>query len=219
MTTPIVKNMLISAFLLAAFAIVGTALVSLTYFGTKETIAENERQALLRNLLALIPADKFDNDIYTDTLVVNDPSLSGSSAPTTVYRARMGGAPVAAVFTSIAPDGYSGSIKLLVGIYQNGQLAGVRVVGHNETPGLGDKVEIERTDWVLDFNGKSLGNPQTEGWKVKKDGGVFDQFTGATITPRAVVKAVYNTLNYYEQHKDAVFAASRDVQAEAEAKP
>ena len=203
-----IKNMLISAFVLTAFAIVGTAMVSLTHLGTAQTIAENERQALLDNLLQLLPPEQFDNDIYTDTIEVNDPSLSGSQEPTMVYRARKGGSPVAAIFTSIAPDGYSGNIKLLVGIYRDGKLAGVRVVSHKETPGLGDRVDRARSDWVEHFKGRSLGDPAAEQWKVKKDGGVFDQFSGATITPRAVVKAVYNTLRYYEQHQDAVFGTT-----------
>ena len=106
----------------------------------------------------------------------------------------------------MAPDGYSGNIHLLVAIKYDGTLAGVRVVNHKETPGLGDAVEAERSNWILGFTGKSLTNPGKKGWAVKRDGGQFDQFTGATITPRAVVKAVYKTLEYYQQHKTQLFS-------------
>ena len=122
-----------------------------------------------------------------------------------MYRARLRGEPVAAIFRSIAPDGYSGKIHLLVGVYIDGSLAGVRVVKHAETPGLGDAVEIRKSSWIEDFAGKSLTNPSQDRWRVKRDGGDFDQFTGATITPRAVVAAVRNTLLYYQQNTDMIF--------------
>jgi electron transport complex protein RnfG len=112
---------------------------------------------------------------------------------------------VAAIFNSVAPDGYNGKIHLLVGVYIDGRLAGVRVVKHAETPGLGDAVEIRKSPWIDDFAGKSLTNPIQERWRVKRDGGDFDQFTGATITPRAVVAAVRNTLLYYQQNADMIF--------------
>ncbi len=201
------KNMLISALFLGLFAVAGTGLVALTHDATKARIAENERQALLRSMHQLIEPSSHDNDIYTDFIEVVDKERLGSSEPVKVYRARMGGAPVATVLAPAAPDGYGGAIKLLVAIRYDGTLAGVRVIAHKETPGLGDGIEAERSDWILTFNGRSLGNPLPEKWKVKKDGGIFDQFTGATITPRAVVKAVYNSLQYYRQHRDALFAS------------
>jgi electron transport complex protein RnfG len=117
---------------------------------------------------------------------------------------------VAAVLASIAPDGYAGTIKLLVGINYDGSIAGVRVVSHKETPGLGDAIEAERSDWILGFNGHSLREPGEERWKVKKDGGIFDQFSGATITPRAIVAAVHNTLSYYQNNREALFAAAEE---------
>lgn len=200
--------MLIGAFILGLFAVVGTGLVALTYDGTAERIAENERQSLLRNLHQIITPESHDNDIYTDVVQVTDPLL-GTNQPVTVYRARQGREPVAAVIASIAPDGYGGAIKLLVGIDYGGGIAGVRVISHRETPGLGDAIEAERSDWVLGFNGRSLGEPEASHWKVKKDGGVFDQFSGATITPRAVVQAVYNTLRYYQNHREALFAPQK----------
>ncbi|MCW8827688.1 MAG: electron transport complex subunit RsxG [Gammaproteobacteria bacterium] len=200
------KNMLIGALILGLFAVTGTALVALTQKGTAERIAENERQALLDNLHQVVPPALHDNDLYADTIKVRDPLL-GTDKPVTVYRARQSGQPVAAVIASIAPDGYGGGIKLLVGIRYDGTLSGVRVIGHKETPGLGDAIEAERSDWILGFSGRSLVDPAEPQWKVKKDGGVFDQFTGATITPRAVVQAVYNTLRYYQNHREELYAS------------
>jgi len=124
----------------------------------------------------------------------------------------LNGKPVAVLATPVAPDGYSGSIKLLVGVYADGTLAGVRVLAHKETPGLGDAIEATRSDWILTFEGKSLNNPPPKAWAVKKDGGAFDQFTGATITPRAVVKAARQFLIYFQQHKEQLLANSADVQ-------
>lgn len=199
------KNMFIGAFILGLFAVIGTGLVAMTKAGTAERIAENERHALLRNLHQIILPTEHNNDLYSDIIEVRDPLL-GSKEPVSVYRARMDGKPIGVVIASIAPEGYGGDIKLLIGIRYDGTLAGVRVITHKETPGLGDNIEVERSDWILGFAGHSLVNPVENKWKVKKDGGVFDQFSGATITPRAVVKEVYNTLRYYQQHRDALFA-------------
>ena len=199
------RQILLSGVFLSLFAVVGTTLVALTEYTTSEAIAENERQLLLRNLYALLPRDRLDNDIATDTLQLPASTLLGTDDASTVYRARLGGEPVAAIFNSVAPDGYNGKIHLLVGVYIDGRLAGVRVVKHAETPGLGDAVEIRKSSWINDFAGKSLTNPTQEHWRVKRDGGDFDQFTGATITPRAVVAAVRNTLLYYQQNADMIF--------------
>ena len=199
------RQILLSGLFLWIFAMVGTGLVVLTEYGTREGIVENERQVLLRNLLALLPADRFDNDIAGDTITVAADALLGTSEASTVYRARLDGEPVAAIFNSIAPDGYSGRIHLLVGVYADASIAGVRVVRHAETPGLGDAIDIRKSDWITGFEGKSLSNPESAGWRVRRDGGEFDQFTGATITPRAVVAAVRRTLLYYAQNADMIF--------------
>jgi electron transport complex protein RnfG len=201
----------VAGLLLAMFAVFGTGLVAFTHLVTKDQIAENERQALLKSLSAMVPADSIDNDIISDKIIVKEPEQLGGEE-THIYRGRKGIDPVAAVFTSIAPDGYSGQIKLLVAIKADGSLAGVRVVAHKETPGLGDKVEIEKDDWILSFDNKSLDNPPIESWGVKRDGGVFDQFTGATITPRAIVKAVKKTLIYFRENRSAVFAKAQKVE-------
>lgn len=195
---------IIAALLLGMFAVVGTSLVAFTYQNTAERIAENERQALLDKLYKLIPANSINNDIVNDTVTVSDPLRLGKEN-SLVYLGRNDGNPVAAVFVTIAPEGYSGVIKLLVAVNVDGTLGGVRIVSHKETPGLGDKVEEQKSNWILQFAGKSLGNPQLSSWKVQRDGGYFDQFTGATITPRTVVKAVKNTLLYYQEHGEGLF--------------
>jgi electron transport complex protein RnfG len=199
------RQILISGAFLWLFAVVGTTLVAFTEYSTGSAIADNERRLLLRNLYALLPREKLDNDIATDTRRLPPSALLGTDTETPVYRARQAGEPVAVVFNSIAPNGYSGRIHLLVGVYVDGSLAGVRVVKHAETPGLGDAVELRKSPWIKSFDGKSLDDPQASGWAVKRDGGDFDQFTGATITPRAVVKAVHNTLLYYQQNADMIF--------------
>lgn len=194
----------IAAFILGAFAIAGTTLVTLTHAFTKERIAFNERQTLLKSLNALVPEESVDNDMVSDTLVVSHPELLGADK-ITVYRGRMMNQPVATVLTPIVPDGYSGPIKLLVAVRYDGTLGGVRVISHKETPGLGDKIEESRSDWIYEFAGKSLNDPAAAQWKVKRDGGIFDQFTGATITPRSIVKAVKNTLIYVRDNRDALY--------------
>jgi len=195
----------ISAAFLFLFAVIGSGLVAFTHDNTAAQIAENQRRALLRSLNELIPKDQYDNDVYADILYVHNSELLGTDEAVPVYRARKGGWPVAVVLAPVAPDGYNGNIRLLVAIRLDGTLAGVRVLAHRETPGLGDNIEADRSDWILGFTGKSLNNPKQDRWKVKRDGGAFDQFTGATITPRAVVKAVKNTLLYYRANGDKLF--------------
>ncbi|MGR9051829.1 MAG: electron transport complex subunit RsxG [Gammaproteobacteria bacterium] len=197
-----IQKTLTAAKILGLFSLLGLGLVALTFVQTKEKISQNERDALLRSLRAVVPASLYDNDIVNDTLEVTDLN-AGKSA--TIYRARKNGEAVAAVLTAVAPDGYNGNIALLVGIMADGTISGVRSVAHKETPGLGDGVDIARSDWILSFNGKSLETYTDKQWAVKRDGGQFDQFTGATITPRAVVKSVKNALLYFRQHKADIF--------------
>ena len=199
------RNMIISAVLLAMFAVAGTFFVSYTFDNTIDRINENKRLALLKSIHVLIPPSAHDNDIFTDTIPVQNKSLLGSNKSVKVYRARKNNKPVAVIINSVAPDGYSGNIELLVAININGTLAGVRVVHHKETPGLGDAIEENRSDWITKFKQRSLIDTDKKGWAVKRDGGEFDQFTGATITPRAIVKAVYNTLRYYKENRDTLY--------------
>jgi electron transport complex protein RnfG len=177
----------------------------LTYENTKEQIAQAEREALLQKLHSVIKPSEHNNDIFSDYITVSSPELLGASPEVNVFRARMDGEPIAALITPTAPDGYNGEIKLLVGVRYNEEIAGVRVLSHKETPGLGDAIEARRSKWIYQFNGRSLGNPSAENWKVQRDRGEFDQLTGATISSRAVVKAVRKTLEYYQGNKDFLF--------------
>ncbi len=204
----ILRQIWISSAILAAFAVAGSALLGVTEGSTREQIAANEQAYLIKSLNQVLPPSQFDNDLLSDSIEIQDTDALGTEAPVTVYRARKQGQAVAALFTVVAPDGYSGNIRLLVGVNFNGSLAGVRAVSHRETPGLGDAIEVSRSDWILGFAGRALGQPPVERWRVKKDGGDFDQFTGATITPRAVLKAVKKALIYFAAHRDDLFATS-----------
>ncbi len=188
------------------FASFGATLVGLTFNQTEDDILYNEKLTLLKKLNNIIPAQSYDNDLLLDTITLKPDTLLGTEEDTLAYRARKNGQNIAVVFSTIAPNGYNGPIHLLVGIKADGQLAGVRVVKHRETPGLGDVVSISHSNWILGFDGKSLSQPDEKGWKVKRDGGEFDQFTGATITPRAVVKAVHNALLYFDKNQNMLFS-------------
>ncbi len=195
-----------AAGVLAVFAAVGVGLVALTEDATRDRIEANERAFLLRTLNDVLPPDRYDNDLFNDTIQVSDTELLGTREPATVYRAYRDGRPEAVILTPVAPDGYSGVIRLLVGIDAEGRVTGVRATAHRETPGLGDAIEAERSGWILKFEGRSLGDPPLARWAVRRDGGEFDQFTGATVTPRAVVKAVRNALVYFAAHRELLFA-------------
>ncbi len=200
--------------MLAVFAVVATSLVVFTEIKTRDQILENERQALLSALNELVDSKRYDNNLLTDTILLTATEKLGTKETTKVYRARKNNKPVAVVFTSIAPNGYNGEIKILVGINYDGSLAGVRVINHKETPGLGDKIMLSKSNWILQFKGLSLEKLSASKWKVKHDGGVFDQFTGATITPRAVVEAVKKSLLYFEHHREQLFAITDTKEAE-----
>lgn len=193
------RSMLKNSLVLGLFAIVTVGIVAITQLGTAQRIADSERAAQHRALSELLPANIYDNHPQDDVRLVQDPLLGNRNSP--VYLASLDGRPTAVILQVMAPDGYSGSIQLLVGILTDGTLAGVRVIHHKETPGLGDRIDLAKSPWVLTFAGKSLQDPTEEGWAVRKDGGVFDQFAGATITPRAVVKAVHKALQYFDAHR------------------
>jgi len=192
------------------FAIIGSGVVGLTYENTYERIKRNEQLVLLRKLNTILSPAEYDNDLLDDQIVLEQDDLLGTSKPSIAYLAYKNNKPAAIVLSPVAPNGYSGPINMLVGIYHNGTIAGVRVVKHRETPGLGDAVESQRSDWVLGFDDKSLENPTSKKWKVKRDSGEFDQFTGATITPRAVVKAVHSALLYFQEHRKELFKKTQD---------
>jgi electron transport complex protein RnfG len=193
------------ALTLAIVAAVLTAAITLVASFTRERIADNEQAWIKQRLDALVAPDSHDNDLLADSIAVTAPDLLGSSQPVRIYRARRGGIPVAAVIRPIAPDGYRGPIELLVAIGQDGSLIGVQVIRHEETPGLGDAFESRDIHWLDRFRGRSLTDPPPPRWTVKRDGGEFDAFTGATITPRAIVKAVRNSLEYYQRNSQRIF--------------
>jgi electron transport complex protein RnfG len=194
-----------SGFLLGLIAVLGTGLLAGVNELTHERILEQEKRRVLQQLNEIVPTAAYNNDLLADKIDIKDESFFHHPDPVTVYRARRDGQPVAVLMTVTAPDGYNGDIRLLAGVDTNGTLLGVRVISHRETPGLGDPIEIEKSDWILGFTRKSLRNPQNGGWAVKRDGGEFDQFTGATISPRAVVKAIHNTLLYFSENQDLLF--------------
>jgi Na+-translocating ferredoxin:NAD+ oxidoreductase subunit G len=193
------------ALTLAIVAAALTAVIALVASVTRERIAANEQAWIKQRLDALIAPGTHDNDLLADSITVTAPDLLGSSQPVRIYRARRGGMPVAAVIRPIAPDGYRGPIELLVAIGQDGRLIGVQVIRHEETPGLGDAFESRDIHWLDRFRGRALTDPPLPRWTVRRDGGDFDAFTGATITPRAIIKAVRNTLEYYQRNSQRIF--------------
>lgn len=201
-------NMIASARLLGIFALAGSILLAGTYGLTRDRIAEQQRESLQATLSEVMPAGRYDNRLLDDTLDIADAQL-GTTETLTAYRARRNGQPVGVLFPVVAPNGYSGEIRLLVGISADGTLTGVRVLQHRETPGLGDKIETRRSDWIEQFRGLTISQPPKNQWAVRKDGGQFDSFTGATITPRAVVTAVKNALLYFESNKTALFGQTK----------
>lgn len=200
------KASFLTATNLLFFAIIGTALLALTYQLTHEIIAKSEEQEKLKLIAQILPSGSYDNDIMKDTLRLQDDPLLGNHGETTLYRGRLAGKPSIVVLQAIAPDGYSGQIHLILAVQQDGRLGGVRVVSHKETPGLGDYIEAAKSRWIDIFTELSLANPADAGWKVKKDGGTFEHVAGATVTPRAVIKAVHKALLYVQTHQDKLFS-------------
>ena len=199
------RSMLKNSLVLGLFAVVTVGVVAITQQGTATRIAAAEREAKAQALAQILPPGSYDNHLLDHPRQVFDPLL-GNKTPSPAYLATLQGKPAAVILQATAPDGYSGSIQLLIGIHADGRLAGVRVVGHKETPGLGDKIELAKSPWINSFVGQSLQSPDSAGWAVKKDGGQFDQFAGATITPRAVVKAVHKALQYFDAHQAELLA-------------
>ncbi len=197
-----------SSFLLGLIALIGTALLAGANALTHERIVEQEKNRVLRQLNEIIPTVSFNNDLLEDMIEIKDQTYFKHPAPVKVYRARMDGQPVAIMMIVTTPDGYNGDIRILAGIGASGTILGIRVISHRETPGLGDPIESGKSDWILGFAEKSIHNPETSGWNVKKYGGDFDQFTGATISPRAVVRVTHNTLLYFEANRQLLFDAA-----------
>lgn len=208
MSASVFKHALSTAGIMIGFTVVGTLLLASTFFTTRAPIAESERQAKLKLFEQVLPASLHDNELLQDGVKVEAGGDLGNRDATMAYRARLAGQPAAVVLEATAPDGYSGDIKLLIAVRSDGELAGVRVLTHKETPGLGDYIDIAHDDWIKkNFDGRSLAKTADEQWKVKKDGGDFDYMAGATITPRAVVKAVHKALTYFAAHREELFSA------------
>lgn len=204
----IARSTLQTAANLVFFSVLATAILASTYFLTRAEIKKSEDGEKLKLINQIVPNALYDNDIIKDTLTVPANELLGTEGDTLAYRARLKGEDSAVVLESIAPDGYSGRIWLILAVRANGELAGVRVVTHKETPGLGDYIELPKSPWIKGFDGKSRAVYKDADWKVKKDGGQFDYMAGATITPRAIVKAVNKALMYFEQNRDKLFATN-----------
>lgn len=195
-------NMIIgNARRLGLFVFAVTALVFAMFFYTHKEIRTNEHQTMVAQLASVLAAVHYDNDLLGHVMYLKAETATGVATPMPYYLAKQDKAVVAIVFTVVAPDGYSGPIKLLIGLKPNGEIIAVRVVAEQETPGLGDGIDIKKTPWVSQFDHQSLKKTPLSEWKVKKDGGAFDQLTGATITPRAVVKAIKTLLVYYHANK------------------
>jgi Na+-translocating ferredoxin:NAD+ oxidoreductase subunit G len=219
MRRTIAKASVITALNLLVFTLIGTALLAITYQLTHDPIARSEEAEKLRLVTQIAPAESYDNNIIKDTAQLPADTLLGNDDTTIAYLGRLKDQPSIAVLQVIAPDGYSGKINLIISIRYDGsgdgKIGGVRVISHKETPGLGDYIEIARSKWITNFDGRSLDDPKDSDWKVKKDGGTFDYMAGATITPRAVVKAVHKALQYFALHREEMFKAHPAAKADA----
>ena len=202
--TPALRETFSTSLTLLVFSVICAGLLAGVYLATHPTIERSEQAEKMALVAQALPKGSFDNDPIHDALPLPADPLLGLKHASLAYVAARTGTPVAVVLEAAARDGYAGEIKLLIGIQADGRIAGVRVTSHHETPGLGDYIDIAKSNWIHQFVGKGVDTPPAEDWKVRKDGGQFDYLAGATITPRAVVKAVHKALRYFEQHKDTL---------------
>lgn len=212
-STSIPLSMSKNSILLFLFALLTAGILAVTYEGTKETIAIAERKAAEKALFDIIPPEQIDNDLLLDIVTIPESSWPelGLKNGGDIHIARKNQKIIAVIIPTVAPDGYSGDIKMIAGVNRDGSIAGVRVLTHIETPGLGDKVDIKKSAWIRSFENKSLSKPAINKWKVKKDGGEFDQFTGATITPRAVVQQIRKVLEFVVRSQNLLFEAEVEI--------
>jgi len=203
---------------LTVFAALAGLAVSYTAQSTRERINTNQLAHAMRIVAEVLPADGYSNQPHEDVVMLAAPAWLNSSKPLPAYRARMNAQPVATAITTLAPDGYVGSIRLLVGIDAQGRLIGVRALEHRETPGLGDKIEREKSNWIAQFEGRQLA---ASNWQLQRDGGDFDHISGATITSRAVLNAIRRTLELQQDYGARISgaAAGSELQLEPENAP
>ncbi len=202
-----------TAGILFVFVIIFTGLLSGAYLWTKPAIEASAAEEKMRLVDEVLPRSEYDNALLDDTLALPATAELGLADASTLYRARRAGQPVALVFEAVAPDGYAGKVRLILAVRASGQVAGVRVTQHKETPGLGDYIEIKKDKnktrpWIAQFVGMSLAEVNDKEWKVRKDGGRIDYYAGATVTPRAVTKAVLKAVQWAELNRDRLFAES-----------
>jgi len=191
--------------LLGGFATLAAALLILGDDSTHRAIADRRAEDLRESLAQVLPDSMHDNNLLDNAIVIEQ----RNAAPLTIYRA-MKAQHITGFAWRVSGQGYGGAINLVLGVDPSGKLIGVRALSHTETPGLGDKIEVKKSPWILGFNGLSLHNTPDPDWRVKKDGGRFDQFSGATITPRGVVKAVHQGLAFFKAHRDELSVMARD---------
>ena len=209
---------LFNALKLGVFAVIAAFILGATYSGTADRIAASQLEVEQRALLEVVDQLADKNVDLDDRIAIPENYIEvlnlDSSENIQVVRNSVNEA-VAFIIPTTAPDGYSGAIRLLVGIDLSSKITGVRAIEHRETPGLGDKVDIKKSDWIQSFIGKSLDNP-LNGWAVRKEGGEFDAFTGATITPRAVINRVEAALEFYQQHSSELLTQASIISAAEE---
>ena len=205
MSESILKHSVKTAMVMIAFTIAGTLSLAVIHQTTEAPISKAEAAVRMGLFAQILVPELYDNDLLQDEIKLPAGGDLGNRDETSIYRARLKDKPTAVILEATAPDGYSGDIKLLVAIKADGEIAGVRVLTHKETPGLGDYIDISHSEWIKQFDGQSLVKRNDEAWFVKKDGGQFDFTTGATITPRAVVKAVHKVLKFYSKNQQAIF--------------
>jgi electron transport complex protein RnfG len=206
MASNIIKHALKTAIAMLAFAFVGTLMLAYVFIGTRPPIEASEKEARLALFKQILPAKNYDNDLLSSQVVIEPNDLLGNRLPSVANVATFQQQPAGVILEAVAHDGYSGDIKLLIAIRADGSVSGVRVLAHKETPGLGDYIDIAHGNWIKLFNDESLQKTPVNKWQVKKDGGQYDYMVGATITPRAVVKAVLKALQYFEMNKQTLFA-------------
>lgn len=204
----IFKNALKTAITMLAFASIGTSLLAYVFDITRAPIEASEKEARLALFKEILPVNVYDNDLLKTTVEIDPNDLLGNRVSTIANIAKFNNKTAGVVLEAIAHDGYSGDIKLLIAIRADGSISGVRVLAHKETPGLGDYIDIAHGKWIKLFDDESVHKTPTANWQVKKDGGKFDYMVGATITPRAVVKAVLKALQFYEINKQTLFAVT-----------